>query len=181
MIGPGSRAGAEADLEDFLARDMSRLFGLALSMTGNRHDAEDLLQETLAKVIDKWSKVSRSRTPGAYARSMMVNTFISAKRRFASSEVVSDAVVAGRAQAVTAAYEQVADQDALLRLLSTLPRQQRAVLALRFYDDRPVAEVAQILDISEVAVRSSCHKALVTLRGRMCSADDIPVVRLRPA
>ncbi|KNX39157.1 hypothetical protein VV01_03100 [Luteipulveratus halotolerans] len=162
---------------------MSRPSGRALSLTGNRHDAEDLLQDTLAKIIDKWSKVSASRSPGAYARSMMVNTFLSAKRRSASGEVVSDAVVRSHARVTGGAADQVADRDALLRLAGGLPRQQRAVLALRFYEDMPVAEVARVLDISKVAVRSSCHKALTTLRASMAEHADIETTdrRLRPA
>lgn len=161
------RTANDNDLRILLDRDLTRLFGLAVSMTGNKHDAEDLVQETLAKVIDKWDKVEASANQGAYVRSMLVNTYVSQKRRFASREVISDETVAGRLVAVRDSQDQLTDRHLLRSMVTTLPRKQRAVVALRYYEDLPVKQVAEILDMTEVAVRSSCHKALLTMRERM--------------
>ncbi|MDF8264468.1 SigE family RNA polymerase sigma factor [Luteipulveratus flavus] len=157
---------SDADLQALLDRDLHRLLGLAMSMTGNRHDAEDLVQETLAKVIDKWGHVESSASPAAYVRRMLTNTYISQRRRFSSREVVSDEVVSGGLDSAPDRQNAHADRDLLRRLVTTLPRQQRAIVALRYYEDRSVREVAQIMGISEVAVRSACHKALSSLRER---------------
>ena len=69
------------DAATWIDAALPRLMGAALSLTGHRQDAEDLLQDTLAKVILKWSSVDQADSPDAYVRRVMVNTFISGKRR----------------------------------------------------------------------------------------------------
>lgn len=145
---------------------MPRLVGLAYAMTGSKPDAEDLVQDTLATVITKWSRVSGAENVDAYVRRTMVNTLISKKRRKWTTEVVShEAVTADAAQPVSAGVaHQVTERDAVLGLLRELPDRQRAVMALRFYEDLPDAQIAQALDCSEQAVRSAAHNAMKTLR-----------------
>ncbi|AKU19175.1 hypothetical protein VV02_21470 [Luteipulveratus mongoliensis] len=152
-----------------------------MSMTGNRYDAEDLVQETLAKVIDKWDQVDASTNPGAYVRRMLANTYISQRRRFASHEVVSDDAVSGGLRAVPDPQERLVDRDLLRSMVTTLPRQQRVIVALRYYEDQSVKEVAQIMEISEAAVRSSCHKALTSLRERARSQPGVTQPQVRGA
>jgi len=67
-----------------------------------------------------------------------------------------------------------ADQrDATWRLLSTLPRQQRAVLVLRFYEDLPDRDIAAALGCSEPTVRSNASRALATLRTRLTQTEEV--------
>lgn len=67
--------------------------GLAMSMTGRRHDAEDLVQETSSLVIAKWPKVSQADDVDAYVRRIMVNTLMSSRRPRWRSEIVSSETV----------------------------------------------------------------------------------------
>ncbi|USQ80695.1 SigE family RNA polymerase sigma factor [Ornithinimicrobium faecis] len=168
------RSAEQGEIEAYVEGAMPRLVGLAYAMTGSKPDAEDLVQDTLATVITKWSRVSGAENVDAYVRRTMVNTLISKKRRKWTTEVVShEAVTADRAQPVGAGVaQQVTDRDAVLGLLRQLPDRQRAVMALRFYEDLPDAQIAQALDCSEQAVRSAAHNAMKTLRRLLPAHQD---------
>jgi RNA polymerase sigma-70 factor (sigma-E family) len=166
---------AEPDprVEEWVDAALPRLMGVALSLTGHRQDAEDLLQETLAKVILKWRAVEQAGSPDAYVRRAMVNTFISGKRRKSSREVVSHALVTGDGigAQVAASADDLAARDHVWRLLATLPPRQRAVLVLRYYDDLPDAQIAEVLGCSAVSVRVAAHRAMGTLRGALALTE----------
>ena len=153
---------------------LPRLMGAALSLTGNRPDAEDLVQDTLAKVIVHWRRVESADSVDAYVRRAMVNTFVSGKRRRWSREVVShDLVTADELARVEGdATDAVVDRDHVWTMLSTLTKRQRAVLVLRYYDDLPDAAIAQALDCSLVSVRVTAHRAMAALRERQAALED---------
>lgn len=155
------------EAEVYVTAAMPRLVGLAYAMTGQKADAEDLVQDTLARVITKWSRVSEAENVDAYVRRTMVNVLTSKKRRRAETEVVShEAVTADWSAPATPGVERgVAERDALLAMVRSLPERQRAVVALRYYEDLPDREIAQALGCSEQAVRSAAHHALEKLRG----------------
>ena len=158
------------DAASWIDAALPRLMGAALSLTGHRQDAEDLLQETLAKVILKWSSVNHADSPDAYVRRVMVNTFISGKRRKSSGELVSHDVVTaewrgrGNGHAGHGHEGDLVARDHMWQLLATLPPRQRAVLVLRYYDDLPDAQIAEVLGCSAVSVRVAAHRAMSTLR-----------------
>lgn len=155
------------DVETYLRGAINDLMGLAVGLTGKRHDAEDLLQETLARVMTTWSKVARADDPDAYVRRIMINTMVSRSRRRWRSEVVSHEPTE-LAPAVAADPDhatEVVDRDAILGVIATLPPRQRAVVALRYYSDLPDDEIAQTLGCSRQAVRNAAHAGLKSLRG----------------
>ena len=132
----------------------------ALLLTGDHHLAEDLTQTTYAKVFASWKRVSRADNPVAYTRTTLLNTFLSHRRLRRSGELPSDPAVDDRA---------VADGDPttridLLAALATLAPQDRAVLVLRYWEDRSVADTARDLGLTETAVRTRSRRALERLR-----------------
>lgn len=170
------------DAANWIDAALPRLMGAALSLTGHRQDAEDLLQETLAKVILKWSSVNHADSPDAYVRRAMVNTFISGKRRKSSTEVVSHDVVTaerrGRGQGGEGHDTDLAARDHMWQLLATLPPRQRAVLVLRYYDDLPDAQIAEVLGCSAISVRVAAHRAMGTLREALAPVPSEPAVEV---
>lgn len=160
------RSAEQDEVEAYVEAAMPRLVGLAFAMTGNKADAEDLVQDTLATVITKWARVSQAENIDAYVRRTMVNTLVSKKRRKWNTEVISHEVVtADWSQPEHAGVaRQVSDREAVMGLLAQLPDRQRAVMALRYYEDLPDAEIARALGCSDQAVRSAAHNALKTLR-----------------
>jgi len=154
----------DEEFEKFADREYDRLRRVAVSLTGNPHDADDLMQDTLAKLLVHWGKVATTTSPTAYAHRALVNTFLSAKRRRASTEVVSTEVVDTRSGSTDPTTEFVQRHDLLSRVLQ-LPPNQRVVIVLRYLEDLSVTEVAQILGKREGAVRGICHRGLENLRG----------------
>lgn len=164
------RVGEEAAA--YAAASLPRLIRIARNLTRDDEDAEDLVQDTLVKVMTHWERVSASEGPDAYVRKVMVNTFVSGKRLKSSTEVVSHELVTAERYAVGADFVQgQADHDELWAALATLTRTQRAVLVLRYYEDLPDREIAEILGCGQSTVRSTAFRALATLRERLA---DLP-------
>ena len=164
------------DLEAYVAGALPRLLGLAHAMTGSRAEAEDLVQDTLAKLLDGgWRKARAADHVDAYVRRILVNTWISSRRRRWTKELVSHAVVTlDRARPGEAGHgELLGQREELVQALRGLPPRQRAALALRYYDDLPDAAIAEVLGCSAGAVRSSIHRGLRALR------DQLPAAELR--
>lgn len=156
------RATAQSEADRYVEAALPRLMGLALAMTRQPADAEDLVQETLATVMARWSRVSAAQDVDAYVRRVMVNTLLSRVRRRSHSEVVTDAV-SERVDTRDAPRE-VDDRDEVLALLRDLTVRQRTVLALRYYEDLPDAAIAEAMGCSVQAVRNAAHAGLRALR-----------------
>ncbi len=165
-----SRVCAVVTFEEFLAARLPGLLRYAVVLTGDRELAQDVVQEALARAYARWAQVSRADSPEAYVRRMVLNEYLSWRRRWAVRQVhpvgerlvgLGDARPAGRDHA-----QDVVDADAMWAQLAGLPRRQRAVLVLRYYEQLDDAAIADLLGCSPVTVRSHAHKALKTLRFR---------------
>jgi RNA polymerase sigma-70 factor (sigma-E family) len=131
-------------------------------LTGDRHLAEDLVQEALARAHPKWGRIGAMEHPDAYVRRMVVNLFLSWRRLRSSRVTPTDAVP----EVLSAADHghDLAERDAMWRLLATLPKQQRAVLVLRFYEGLGDEDIAALIGCSPSTVRVHASKALARLR-----------------
>ncbi|MFN8193287.1 MAG: SigE family RNA polymerase sigma factor [Nocardioidaceae bacterium] len=152
------------DFEDWVGARSASLARSAYLLTTDVQLAEDLLQDTLARVAQHWPELSRRGTPDAYARRVMHNLAIDRWRRRQVRPV--EVAVEGRpelavpgddAEAVT---RRVVLRDALARLTT----KQRAVLSLRFYEDLTEVQAAQVLGCSVSTVKSQTRHALERLR-----------------
>ena len=165
----------EPSFEDFVTARGAALLRHAYVLTGDRGEAEDLVQEVLAHLYRKWDRVAVSTSPEAYVRTSITRQFLSWRRRRSSTERVTDRVPAPAAALDMA--DRLAGADAVWRALATLPRRQRAILALRFYDDQSDAQIAQILGVSASHVRAQASRALATLRRTTTDSDITGGVR----
>lgn len=146
--------------DSYVAADGAALLRFTYALTGDHHLAEDLVQEALVTVHRRWSRVDR---PGAYVRKAVLRQYLSWRRRRSSGEVPAADDV--RFEPVSSDHaDALADQDALAALLATLPRQQRAVLFLRFYQDLDDAAIGELLGCSAVTVRGYASRGLARLR-----------------
>jgi RNA polymerase sigma-70 factor (sigma-E family) len=150
----------EAEFAEFVRATGTQLYRAALLLTGDHHLAEDLTQTTYAKVYAAWRRVSRAENPVAYARTTLLNSFLSHRRLRRSSELPSDPAVG---------EDGLPDDDPATRMdlvaaLATLPPQDRAVLVLRYWEDRSVADTARDLGLTETTVRTRSRRALQRLR-----------------
>lgn len=146
------------------------LLRLAVMLTGDRSDAEDLLQSTLLRTVRHADRVAAMTAPAAYLRQVMLNEHLSHGRRL-SRRVRTIASEAPADRAVPSGAEHVDSRDEAWAWLAGLKPQQRAVLALRYYEDLPDAEIATVLGCSESTVRSHAFRGLASLRERLGSSQ----------
>ncbi len=150
---------ADDEFTSFVRASGGQLERMAFLLTADRHLAEDLVQTTFLKVYRSWERVRHS--PVAYARRTLLNSLSSHHRVRRSAEVPTDlAGHDGRAAPGPDVTERV---DTLNALASLKPR-DRAVVVLRYWEDRSVASTADELGISESAVRTCARRALARLR-----------------
>ena len=155
---------AVASFEEFVQARSGSLLRTALLLTGqNRAEAEDLLQLALERAYRHWPRVIGSGEPERYTRKILANASADRWRRLARRP--EEALPAcGGGPGVPDHTAEIADRDFLLRALAGLPRRQRAVLVLRYFDDLSEAEIAEILGCSLGTVKSHAARALSRLR-----------------
>lgn len=166
-------AAAHAEFRDYVAARSSSLLRVSYLMTGNQADAEDLLQTALAKTYLAWPRIRDREAIDAYVRRVMVNTHTSWWRRRRHVDTVSDEDYLSRLP--DAARDPMSDadlHDALWSALARLPRQQRAAVVLRYYEELSEAETAAALGVSVGTIKSSVSRALAKLREDSALRDD---------
>jgi RNA polymerase sigma-70 factor (sigma-E family) len=151
------------DFESWVAARGPALLRFAYLVTGDRDTAEDAVQDALTSACARWDRVSRADDPEAYVRRMVANAHISWWRRVSRRETPAAEVLG----AGTAGGSTLPEDEAVWELCGTLPRRQRAAVVLRFYEQLSYAEIAAVLQCSEVTVRSQVHRALASLRSRL--------------
>ncbi|TCC50681.1 SigE family RNA polymerase sigma factor [Kribbella capetownensis] len=144
------------DFEEFARAGIPRLYRTAWLLTGDRHHAEDLVQDTLANMLKTWARIDN---PGAYARTAMARTFISQRRRRSWSERPT-----AELPEQVARVGDVELRMALREALGELAPLDRAVLVLRYFEDRSVEQVALDLGKNASAITTRTARALDRLR-----------------
>ncbi len=160
------KAGAR-EFEEFARARTPQLYRSAWLLCGDRHLAEDLVQETLAKVYDRMCRrIGRIDNPAAYAQTALVRTFISARRRRSSMEMpYADLPDSPGLDPAGASDLRLVLREAMAELAPV----DRAVLVLRYVEDLSVEEVAGRLGLSPGAVRNRSMRALARMRERSLS------------
>ncbi|MEV6527274.1 SigE family RNA polymerase sigma factor [Longispora sp. NPDC051575] len=145
--------------EEYAAARLPALLRYATVLTGERALAEDVVQEVLVRAHARWRRIDE---PESYLRRMVVNEYLSWRRRW--SRVVPHASVGLPPSDAPDHPTSHADRDALRAELALLPRRQRAVIVLRYYQGLTDAEIADALGCSPGTVRGYASRALATLR-----------------
>ena len=145
--------------EFVLAREQA-LQRTAWLLTGDWALAEDLVQTALARCWPRWARIRDD--PEFYVRRVMVNTWLTWRRRRWRGETPADPMPDGAASGDMAAETSV--RLAVRDALAGLTERQRAVLVLRVFDDMTEASVAQALGCAVGTVKSTAARALARLR-----------------
>lgn len=150
----------------FVRATSPQLTRSALVLAGDWHLAEDLTQATYAKVYAAWRRIKDD--PLSYARRTLLRTYLSHRRLRRSNEVPSEQLTdEGRHGADHAVRLDV------LAAVGTLAPADRAIVVLRYLEDRSVAETAHDLGLSEANVRTRARRALQRLRPLLASLDPM--------
>lgn len=159
-LSPTVLVAPDVGFDNFVSTHQLQLRRYALALTGNRHDADDLLQTTLVKLYLAWSRLGDHDHLAAYARVTMARSYVSAWRRWGRHESPTSELPEVR----VADADAIADRDLIWRGLDRLGRRQRAVVVLRYFEDLDLAGIAEALGISVGTVKSQLSRALDNLR-----------------
>lgn len=153
----------------------SALLRTAWLLTGDHHRAEDLVQTALGKTWPHWSRIAQSGAGGydAYVRRVMMTTYIAWWRRRWNAEYPMDLLPEPTSSGTESPTESatVLRQD-MLMALAQLPRGQRAVVVLRYFEDLSEVQTADTLGCSVGTVKSQCARALAALRRSPLLANE---------
>jgi RNA polymerase sigma-70 factor (sigma-E family) len=164
----------------FVADRGTALLRTASLLCASRADAEDLLQTALEKTYRQWARLNAESDPEPYVRRILVNLTISRARRWRILREVHMPSPPEVAVAVSETHA-VELRGALIEQLRRLGPRQRAVLVLRYWEDRSEAEIARALGCSVGTVKSQAARGLARLRELLDteSEDDGPAARNR--
>jgi len=169
-------AAGEDEFREFVQGRSASLLAMAYALTGDRPQAEDLLQAALLHTYRRWPAIRTSGHPEAYVRRVMANQRISWWRRRRVVEVPERLPE----RAGPAGHSSIEERDELWRALARLGPRTRAVLVLRYWEDLPEREVAEILRCSVGSVKSQASRGLRRLRTEL-EADRAAAVHAEEA
>ena len=155
------RAEEEAEFREFVAGRWKWLVQAAVLLTGDAGHAEDLAQTALVRVFMSWSRVRAADDVNAYTMRIPINQN---KNRFRRRRVVEQLTAAPPERAGGDPTSRVDQRAVLLAALASLPKRQREVVVLRYWEDYSEAQTASILGCSVGTVKSQAAKALAKLR-----------------
>ena len=153
--------GQPPSFEEFVHARSAALFRTAYLLTGSGPDAEDLLQSSLVKVYVAWARASAADSVEAYARRVLVNTYISSRRPL---RVVRERGVDEPPDAPAIPGREPEQRLLLWPHVESLAPRQRAVVVLRYYEDLSEREIAAVLGCAPGTVKAAASAALRNLR-----------------
>lgn len=155
--------------DDFYRREYRQLVGLAFVLTGRHDVAEDLVQQAFTEAHRRWGTVGRYDRPGAWVRKVMVNRSRSRFRRL-GSERRAVTRFAARPMPEAEIDEPATEVIAAIR---RLPARQAQVIALQYWDDLPVSEIAECLDCSAETVKTHLKRARARLAIELAPLGEV--------
>jgi RNA polymerase sigma-70 factor (sigma-E family) len=165
MNGEGMKQSSADEFMEFAAGRTGHLFRSACLLTsGDTHLAEDLVQETLSRMYVRWGRIEKIGNPAGYAQTVLVRTFLTHRRRRSAAERPT-----GELPDTVAAAQDLdpALRLALLQALGQLAAKDRAVVVLRYWEDRSIEETAEVMRSSSASVRTRSSRALAKLREQL--------------
>lgn len=153
----------------------NELFRLALRITLDRAEAEDVVQDTLIKVWsrrDSWEKIDNIE---AFAMTICRNLALDRAKSHANNNQRLDDIGTHEPMAPTNPYEQMVQQDRIRmvrEIVDSLPEKQRTCIQLRDFEGKSYKEIATIMSITEEQVKVNIFRARQTIRSKFLQADD---------
>ncbi|WP_079124932.1 SigE family RNA polymerase sigma factor [Streptomyces lushanensis] len=162
------------DFAEYAAAAWPRLVRAAHLLTGDFHEAEDLVQTTLVKVCARWRRIPREEVD-FYVRRSLINNNLSRVRKRRVIHLLTP-LMPERVHGRHAGHaEHIEERAALMQALETLSARQRAVVVLRYWEDLSEQEMAEVLNCSIGTVKTHARRALETLRAHPVIAHRLPV------
>ena len=164
-------AARDAEFNAFFRAQLRPLIALAYALTGVRSTSEDLAQEGLLAAFNRWSQVRDLENPGAWVRRVVANRAVSSVRRRVVEAIGSTRMRTTDEESSTIGTL-ASDNEHVWEAIRRLPKRQAQVITLRTLDRSTVAEIADVLKISEEAASTHLRRARQTLT-RVLTRGDI--------
>jgi RNA polymerase sigma-70 factor (sigma-E family) len=148
--------------DEFAGARLPAVLRFATALTGDPDLAKDLVQEVLIRVSGRWQEIGRLDRPEAYVRKMVVNEYLSWRRRSWRLIPSGSGHLTGRPSPDPA--DGYVERQALMAELAKLSRRQRTALVLRYYEGYSDAEIAGVMGCTQSTVRGHVFRALAALR-----------------
>jgi len=159
------------DFEDWLSEHEGAMQRTAHLLTGNVYAAQDLVQNTLARLYRRWDRIRDVDNLDAHARRVLVDEFRTAWRRPGRRGELLVEVVPDRPVPLSPSYD--GSHEAAWSFVCSLPPRQRTVVVLRFYEQLTESEIADLMGISVDTVKSQSRGALASLRALLPDHPEI--------
>jgi RNA polymerase sigma-70 factor (sigma-E family) len=151
------------DFDGWVAVRGPALLRLAYTLTGNTADAEDVVQEALARALPRWERISHVDDVDAYVRRMVVNAHTSWWRKFRRRESPVEQVRDSETAPAGLPFD---DRARLWAGCQSLPEPQRTAIVLRYYEQLEYAEIAELTGVREGSVRARVSRGPARHDGR---------------
>lgn len=148
--------------DEFVDERLDGLLRYASVLTCDADLAQDVVQEVLLRAQQKWRRIGPMAAPTAYVKRMILNEYLSLRRRRAVHEIA--VVATARDEVIDDPSGSYNEREAMLARIAVLPPKQRAAVVLRYYEDRTDGEIAEMLGCGASTVRSHISRALAALR-----------------
>ncbi|MGW2638563.1 SigE family RNA polymerase sigma factor [Streptomyces sp. NPDC001348] len=162
---------SHGDFAEFARAAWPRLVRTAHMLTGDFHEAEDLVQTTLAKVYARWRRIPRDEVD-LYVRRALVNNNLSRIRKRRVAHLLMPFLPETSHRSHSGHADSVEHRAALAQALAALPSRQRAVMVLRYFDDLSDQDIATVLNCSLGTVKTHARRGLAALRAHPAFAPD---------
>ncbi|WP_328467823.1 SigE family RNA polymerase sigma factor [Actinoplanes sp. NBC_00393] len=149
--------------EEFVTARLGALLRYATALTCDPYLADDIVGEVLVRSSSRWRRIERMEQPEAYVKRMVLNEFLSTRRRRGRTVPMSHEQLDSRAEG-SDPHAVLPERDALMRSVRALPPKQRAVIALRYFEGHTYDEIADLLGCRPSTVRVHASNALTRLR-----------------
>lgn len=159
-----STSASKLEFDDFYRKHSRSLMSFACILTKNEKEAEDLTQDVFADVHRQWHKVQQCENPRAWVRKIMTNKSTSRIRR---NIVEQKAMTKIAARPLRAVNETVIESPEIRSAVKSLPTRQAQAIVLKYWEDRTVEEIAEILDCGSETVKTHLR------RGRAAMAQSL--------
>ena len=153
----------------FYRANYHRVVALAVVLSADRAEAEDLAQDAFAAAHGRWPELGGYDNPGGWVRRVVANMAVSGYRRRQSETKGLRLVGLPRPSSLPYGTEHRAELWAAVR---GLPKRQAQVVALFYLGDRSVAEVAELMGLSEGSVKSHLARARRALAGQLGMVEE---------
>ncbi|PRX19968.1 SigE family RNA polymerase sigma factor [Actinoplanes italicus] len=152
-----------SSFEEFAGARLGALLRYATVLTCDPHQADDIVGEVMVRVSGRWRRISGMEQPEAYVKRMVLNEFLSLRRRWGRVVPMSHEQLDTRAEAVDPLAARQ-ERDELIRRVAALPPRQRAVIVLRYFEGHTYDEIAELMGSRASTVRAQASTALAKLR-----------------